>query len=182
MRRKKEKKRSIVREGISWFLFLALFILIIYLLVNFIGERAQVSGDAMEPALCNGDYILLDKFSYRFTNPKRFDVVLFPFEYQDDVNYLGRVIGLPGETVQIQDGQIYINGKVLEEDYGKEEIRNAGLASSVITLGQDEYFVLGDNRNNCTDSREPSVGNISARDIIGKAVCCIWPSQRAGLL
>ena len=86
------------------------------------------------------------------------------------------MIGLPGETVRIQD----INGRILKEPYGYEAIRNPGFASSEITLAADEYFVLGDNRNNSRDSREPSVGNISRDEIIGKALFCIWPFSKIG--
>ncbi|MCD8012648.1 MAG: signal peptidase I, partial [Lachnospiraceae bacterium] len=115
-------------------------------------------------------------------DPQRFDVVVFPFQYQEDTYYIKRIIGLPGETVQIVDGEIYINGDELEESYGYEEIKNAGLASTEITLGEQEYFVLGDNRNDSTDSREPSVGNITRDQIVGKAVFRVWPFDAIGFV
>ena len=97
--------------------------------------------------------------------------------------YVKRVIGLPGETVQIDlEGNIYINGEILEEDYGKEKINFPGLAVEPITLGDDEYFVMGDNRNNSSDSRDPSVGNIRRSNIIGKAWVRIWPLNKFGVL
>ncbi len=129
----------------------------------------------MAPTLRDGDNLVVEKLSYRFRNPGRYDVVVFPFKYQEDTYYIKRVIGLPGETVQIQDGVIYVNGRSLNDEYGKEPIKNGGLASEAITLGEDEYFVLGDNRNNSADSREPSIGNISREDIIGRAILRIWP-------
>ncbi len=93
-----------------------------------------------------------------------------------------RIIGLPGETVQIDlSGNIYINGEILEEDYGLEPINFPGLAQDPITLGEDEYFVLGDNRNNSSDSRDPSVGNIKRDDIMGKAWVRIWPLNKFGV-
>ena len=94
-----------------------------------------------------------------------------------------RIIGLPGETVQIDlEGNIYINGEILEEDYGLEPILFPGLAAEPITLGEDEYFVLGDNRNNSSDSRDASVGNIHRDDIVGKAWVRIWPLNKIGVL
>lgn len=166
----------------SWICCLVIVCTAVYLIVHFVGERTEVRGDSMYPALSDGDNLIVDKISYRFADPKRFDVVVFPFRYQEDTFYIKRVIGLPGETVQISEGKIYINGKVLEESYGYEEIRNPGLASEAITLGENEYFVLGDNRNNSADSREPSVGNINRDQIIGRAWMRIWPLNQIGLL
>lgn len=182
MRRKKEKKKkSVIREFLRWIVILLLFFGIAFLIVHFVGERTVVNGDSMYPTLQNGDNLIVDKISYRFTDPGRYDIIVFPFRYQDETYYIKRVIGLPGETVQIQDGVIYINGRSLKESYGYEEIRNPGSASAEITLGADEYFVLGDNRNNSSDSREPSVGMIARDEIIGKALFRIWPLSRIGL-
>ena len=182
MRRKerKKKKKSIVREVIRWILFLLLFFGGVYLIIHYVGERTVVSGESMYPALQDGDNLIVDKITYRFSDPRRFDLIVFPFQYQ--TFYIKRVIGLPGETVQIQDGVIYINGKPLRENYGYEEIRNPGFASGTVTLGENEYFVLGDNRNHSADSREPSVGNIERADIIGRALLRIWPLSRIGLV
>ena len=105
------------------------------------------------------DNLIVDKITYRFREPERFDIIVFPFEYEDNTFYIKRIIGLPGETVQIdRDGNIFINGEILEEGYGKEVIQEPGRAYEPITLGEDEYFVLGDNRNNSSDSRDMSVG------------------------
>lgn len=182
MRQAVRKKKSIVKEMISWIFYLLILIGAIYLIVHYVGERTEVNGESMYPSLEDGDNLIVDKISYHFSDPKRFDVVVFPFRYQEGTFYIKRIIGLPGETVQIYDGSIYINGKVLEESYGYETIRNPGLASDVVTLGEDEYFVLGDNRNNSADSREPSVGNIERSDIIGKAWLRIWPIEKIGFL
>ena len=96
--------------------------------------------------------------------------------------YIKRIIGLPGETVQIADGTIYINGEVLEESYGREVMQDPGIAAEPITLGEDEYFVLGDNRNQSSDSRDPSVGLIHRDEIIGRAWLRIWPLNSFGIL
>ena len=114
----------------------------------------------MSPTLESGDNLWIDKFSYKISDPKRFDIIVFPYK-DTDVFYIKRVIGLPGETVQIApDGSIIIDGQILQESYGKEIIMDSGTACDPITLGKDEYFVLGDNRNDSRDSRWPDVGNI----------------------
>ena len=123
---------------------------------------------------------MVDKLSYRFHDPERFDIIVFRYLYKKNTFYIKRVIGLPGETVQIADGVIYINGEPLEEDYGLEEITNPGRALEPITLGEDEYFVLGDNRNGSSDSRMTDVGNITRKQIVGKASLIIWPFSEFG--
>ncbi len=137
----------------------------------------------MEPKLSTEDNLIVDKISYRFHDPERFDIIVFPFQYEKDTFYIKRIIGLPGETVQIdEEGNILIDGEILEESYGKEVIMNPGRAYEPVELGEDEYFVMGDNRNNSTDSREPSVGNIKREDIIGRAWLRIWPFDKFGLI
>ena len=151
--------KNVVKEIISTILYILAVLLGTYLLITFVGQRTSVSGSSMEPTLSNNDQLILDKISYRFSEPKRFDIIVFPFQYKENTYYVKRVIGLPGETVQIDlEGNIYINGEILEEDYGKEKINFPGLAVEPITLGDDEYFVMGDNRNNSSDSREVEIG------------------------
>ena len=175
--------KNVVKEIISTILYILAVLLGTYLLITFVGQRTSVSGSSMEPTLSNTDQLILDKISYRFSEPKRFDIIVFPFQYKENTYYVKRVIGLPGETVQIDlEGNIYINGEILEEDYGKEKINFPGLAVEPITLGDDEYFVMGDNRNNSSDSRDPSVGNIRRSNIIGKAWVRIWPLNKFGVL
>ena len=116
-------------------------------------------------------------------DPERFDIIVFPFEYKEHTYFIKRIIGLPGETVQITgDGTILINGKKLEEYYGREKITDPGRAATPFTLGPDEYFVMGDNRNYSMDGRDPAVGNIKKKDIIGKAWIRIYPFSKFGLL
>ena len=170
-----------------------LFVTAIYLLfvfgltffvLKYVGQRTLVEGSSMESTLQDGDNLWVNKFRYRFHDPERFDIVVFPpYEETSRVNYIKRVIGLPGETVRIGlDGTIYINGEPLVESYGREVIDEAhiGLAYEEIKLGEDEYFVLGDNRNNSTDSRFPQVGNVKRSQLIGKAVWRIFPFRKFG--
>ena len=157
----------------------------VWLVITFVGQRTEVEGASMENTLHNGDNLIVDKLSYRFRDPERFDIIVFPFQYQANTYYIKRIIGLPGETVQImEDGSIYINGEKMEESYGREVIQpeTIGRAAEPIVLGEDEYFVMGDNRNNSSDSRTDIVGNIKREDIIGKAWLRIWPLSDFGVL
>ena len=175
--------KNIMKEILSTSIYLLVVLCAAYLIITYVGQRTQVSGSSMETTLSDGDNLLVDKITYRFSEPKRFDIIVFPFQYDTDTYYIKRIIGMPGETVQIDyDGNIYINGSLLKESYGREVIQNPGRAAEPITLGKDEYFVMGDNRNNCSDSRDPSVGNIHRKDIIGRAWVRIWPFSKFGVL
>ncbi len=175
--------KKIIKELLDTSLYLLVVLALTYLVITFVGQRTEVSGSSMETTLSDQDNLIVDKLTYRFSAPKRFDIIVFPFQYEEDTYYIKRIIGMPGETVRIDDeGTIYIDGEVLDESYGRETIRNPGRAYQEITLAEDEYFVLGDNRNNSADSREPSVGNIHRRDIIGRAWVRIWPLNKFGVL
>jgi len=176
-------KSDMVKETLSFILYIAIVFLVTYLVIHYVGQRTQVSGTSMEYTLSDGDNLIVDKISYRFHDPERFDIIVFPFQYKEDTYYIKRIIGLPGETVQIDDeGNIYIDGEVLEESYGREIILDPGEAASPIELGEGEYFVLGDNRNASSDSRDPSVGKIRREDIIGRAWLRLYPFDRIGFI
>lgn len=177
--------KKVLKEIISTLTYLLGVLCLTWLVIAYVGQRTEVDGQSMEPMLSHGDNLIVDKLSYRFRDPQRFDIIVFPFKYQEKTYYIKRIIGLPGETVQIDDeGNIYINGELLDESYGREVIKpeTVGLARDPIVLGDDEYFVLGDNRNNSTDSRASLVGNIKRDDIIGRAWVRIWPLSKLGLL
>lgn len=182
MRKKEKRRRSLLGEAVSWTLYILIILVATFLIVRFVGQRTTVNGVSMYPTLEDGDSLIVDKITYKFSDPQRFDIVVFPFQYQEDTYYIKRVIGLPGETVQISGGIIYINGQPLQEKNLREPIGKGGLAADPITLGENEYFVLGDNRNNSSDSREPSVGNVSKSSIIGKTRLRIWPLSRFGFV
>ncbi len=175
--------KKIVKELLDTSLYLLVVLVLTYLVITFVGQRTEVSGSSMENTLSDGDNLIVDKLTYRFQDPRRFDIIVFPFQYAEDTYYIKRIIGMPGEKVQIDEaGNIYINGELLEEAYGRETIQFQGRAAKEIELGADEYFVLGDNRNNSTDSRMPEVGNIHRSNIIGRAWVRIWPFREFGIL
>ena len=177
-----EGKVSPLKELLSMLIYIGVVLGVTFLIITFVGQRTHVSGESMENTLDNGDQLIVDKITYRFQDPERFDIIVFPFHYKENTYYIKRIIGLPGETVQIADGTIYINGEVLEESYGREVMQDPGIAAEPITLGEDEYFVLGDNRNQSSDSRDPSVGLIHRDEIIGRAWLRIWPLDSFGIL
>lgn len=181
---KEEEKLDVKKEIMSWIFYILFVVVVTYLIIHFVGQRTMVDGRSMEDTLHDGDNLIVEKLSYRFGDPKRFDIIVFPPKGAPKELYIKRIIGLPGETVQIDDeGNIFIDGELLEENYGKETILNPGGAAEPIKLGDDEYFVLGDNRNNSRDSRDREhVGNIKRKDIVGRAWVRIWPLSDIGML
>lgn len=175
--------------------YLTLLFLLSSLAVIYLVQVTAVTGSSMAPTLEDGQRILINKFEYGLKDPKRFDIVVFRYLYKHNQYYVKRLIGLPGETVQIKDGAVFINGEALQvidraetiqtagrasepirtAGQASEPIQAAGRASEPVLLGKDEYFVLGDNRNFSSDSREADVGNVKREQILGKAVFRLWP-------
>ena len=180
---KEEKEKGILAKLLGWVLYIAVIMLLTYLIITFVGQRTMVSGSSMETTLSDGDNLIVDKISYRFKDPERFDIIVFPYKYEENTYYIKRIIGMPGDTIQIRDGYVYIDGELLESDvYGAEVMEYANLASDPIVLGEDEYFVLGDNRNHSSDSRDPSVGVLTRKDLIGRAWVRIYPFNKMGVI
>ncbi len=189
------QKRKDMIENI---IYLAVVFALVYLIITFIGQRTVVNGDSMDPTLANGQSLIMDKISYRFTSPKRFDIVIFPGpadewdmldeeasdsdKNKDRPFYIKRVIGLPGETVDIRDEKVYINGKELTADiYSIDGLTEDPEEQEFpLTLGKDEYFCLGDNRPVSYDSRYLEVGPVSKDEIVGKVWIRIWPLNQFG--
>lgn len=263
----KKTSKRIASAVAEILLYVMIAVVCIFLIPKYVVQRTEVSGESMERTLQNKDNILVEKLSYRFGNPQRFDIIVFRHYYKEDADievlqkewdtekieknldydevenkldlkkksevkamvetvgdvmkeesdvditsieqalqlseddtiellneiyatvrepsydfYVKRIIGLPGETVQIVDDTIYINGEPLEENYGKDPIRNPGVAAEPFTLDDDEYFVLGDNREVSQDSRYEEVGNIKRDKIVGKAWLRIYPISKFGFL
>ncbi len=183
-----KSKNKKLKEAFSTVIYFLIVLLVTWLLITFVIQRTVVEQTSMETTLQSGDSLLVDKISYRFTEPKRFDIVIFPYKLAEEKTYyIKRVIGLPGETVRIDyDGNIYINDEKLEENYGREVIQpNSTWSSKMdkgVTLADDEYFVMGDNRNNSVDSRFDNVGPVKRDEIIGRAILRIWPFSSFGII
>lgn len=173
---KKFTVKLLIKEIIIWIVEIIIVIGIAWGIINYCVEKTIMLGNSMEMTLDDKDTIILNKFIYKYSKPKRFDVVVFKQNGKEHSYYnIKRIIGLPNETIQIIDGKIYINGEIIDEKISVEAIKNAGLAEEEIILDDNEYFVLGDNRNNSEDSRFASIGNIVKDDIIGKAWLKVEP-------
>jgi signal peptidase I len=153
--------------------------LLIALLINvFVGQATRVDGQSMEPNLHTDQRLVVEKVSYRFHGPRRFDIVVLKLSEQGEELLIKRVVGLPGETVEIKDGRVYINGEALDEPFTAEETRSRRYEK--ITVPPLHVFVLGDNRNRSNDSR--SFGPVPIDDIVGRAWLSYWPPDNAGLV
>ncbi len=167
----KEKKinKSTIHEILSTLFYCGVAVFLAFVLVFSVGMKISMVGVSMEPALYNGQEVLVNRFIYKITSPKRGDVIAFlPNGNQNSHYYLKRIVGLPGESVQIIDGYVYINGERLPEDE-YDKMADYGIAENEIQLGSDEYFVLGDNRNMSEDSRSGNIGAVKKDTIAGKA-------------
>ena len=182
-RRKKKINMSIVKEVISWVAEIAITLVIAFTFVYFVGLRTSVIGQSMADTLSNGDQILVNRFIYKVTDPKPNDLYVFlPNGNEKSIYYVKRVIAVPGDTVQIKSGAVYVNGELFEEEVDVSAMEEAGLAADEIKLEEDEYFVLGDNRNNSEDSRYANIGNVKKEYMIGKAWFVVSPFKKFGFL
>lgn len=169
---------SLLRRVVSWVTDIIVVIALGCFTVYAFGNQVMVSGNSMSPLLNADDVVLVNQLSYDLGKPDRFDVVVFRRE--DGKANIKRIIGLPGETVQIRGGQVYINGEVLPDERELGTVSLAGLAENPITLGEDEYFLLGDNQNSSEDSRFSNVGNVKEDQILGKVWFRIFPAINMG--
>lgn len=181
-----EKKEDPHQLGVSscdskWVFKIAVVCLLAFVYVWYFGQRVSTIGDSMNPVLENGDVVLVNRIVYNATSPKRGDIIAFKPKGNENAHYyIKRIVGLPGETVEIIENSVYINGKKIEEDYKTTDIDDVGIASEKITLGGDEYFVLGDNRENSEDSRNADVGNVKRKYIYGEVWFTISPRKNMG--
>nr|WP_303182803.1 signal peptidase I [Lachnoclostridium phocaeense] len=187
-RRRRRRRRNTFRIEMLkpvavWAGKIAVVCLFAFVFVWYFGQRVAVVGDSMSPILSNGDVTLVNRIVYDATAPKRGDIIVFkPKGNENSHYYIKRIIGLPGETVQILEGEIYIDGEKLEEDYGISEITDPGIAAEEIELAGDEFFVLGDDRENSEDSRMADVGAVKRSYIYGKVWFIVSPWEDFGLV
>lgn len=185
---KKERRIQILKEVI-WFLLAAIIVIFFaWLIVRFAMKKASMIGSSMEPTLFNGEDVIVNRTSYILLSPQRGSVIAFYPEQDEDESeeindssiLIRRIVGLPGETVQIRDGKVFVDGTVLEEDYNFEEIIAAGRANDEIKLESDEYFVLSDKRIDQDDSRNTSFTKVRKANIIGKVILTLNPFSMVG--
>lgn len=173
-------KNLFIDRIFKWIIDIVVVIVFAVFFFTYFGTQTKVVGNSMNDVLLNGDTVMVNSLSYRMTSPKRYDVIVFSKTEKngDKVEYIKRIIALPGETVQITDGNVYVNDKVLEDLELDEKIVNPGLAKEKIKLDYDEYFVIGDNVNNSEDSRSNTVANVKLSEIKGKVWLISWPFAR----
>ncbi len=173
--------KAFLSELGKWAISILVVVTLAYSIVSFGVQSVTMIGQSMEPALSNRDVLLLNKAAYVFREPERFDMVAFKLKEETDGYYnIKRIIGLPGETVEIKNGKIFIDGTLLTELPFDELIMTEGTALDGVKLGDGEYFVMGDNCNNSEDSRFVNIGNLSIKEIRGKIVYRISPRNRWG--
>jgi len=177
----KPSLRSGVWNALSWVRDLAFSILIAVISIVFIYQPVKVEGTSMMPGLSDQERIFINKFTYRFGlgNIERGDTVVFEFPGDPSKSYIKRVIGLPGDHIRIDRGQVFVNGQPLQEDYVEPDYRD-DVSRPEIVVEPDEFYVLGDHRNSSSDSRV--WGTVPRKYIYGKAVFCYWPLNRMGRL
>ncbi len=172
-----------VRNILIWIFEITVVFVFSILVGIFLFQSVTMQESAMEPTLSVGDRFFVNRVVYKFSSPQRGDLIVFKTSGSDDAAlHISRVIGLPGERIQISNGKVLIDGEVYEEDLELADIRNAGIASSTVSLESGEYFVLGDNRNNSEDSRYGDIGNVKKKYIVGKLWFTISPREKIGFL
>lgn len=182
-KRRKKLNIPLIKEITTWVVEIVIVLVVAFVFVYFIGLRTTVVGQSMQETLEGGDEILINRFLYKVTKPKANDVIVFlPNGNEKSHYYVKRVIGVPGDTVQIRNGAVYVNGELFEEKVETAAIEDPGVAAEEIVLGEDEYFVLGDNRNNSEDSRYANIGNVKREYIIGKAWFRVAPLGDIGFI
>ena len=182
-RQKKKINMGIVKEIFTWVIEIAITLAVAFTFVYFIGLRTSAVGQSMADTVNNGDNILINRFVYNVSDPKPNDIIVFlPNGNEKSHMYIKRVIAVPGDTVQIIDGRVYVNGNLFEDEIETALIEEPGIAAEEITLEENEFFVLGDNRNNSEDSRYANIGNIKKEYIIGKVWFRVSPWSEFGFL
>ena len=182
-RKKREVNTALLREVVTWVLEIALTVAVAAVVVFFLGVRVPMVGSSMEGTLENGDTVLVNRFVYKLFSPKANDIIVFLPNGNEKSHYdIKRVIAVPGDTVQIVDGRVYVNGEPFQEEIENPTIAEGLLAEEPVVVGEDEYFVLGDNRDNSEDSRYANIGNVKKEHILGKAWFIVSPWKKFGFL
>ena len=172
-----------LKKALIWGFEITVTLIFAVLTSMMLFQSVTMQESSMEPTLAVGSKYFINRLAYKASSPKRGDIIVFRTNGSDDAAlHIRRVIGLPGETIRIKDGQIYIDGELYREGRGLEEIENEGLAKDGVTLQSGEYFVLGDNRNNSEDSRYADIGNVNKKYIEGKLWFVNSPWKQIGFV
>ena len=167
--------RNFVKGLVEGIILILLAVVVFFVLRNFIFRNASVTGNSMAPTLNHGDVVVLNRLSYNFISPRAGDIVAFPYQGDPSEVYIKRVVGVPGDIIDLQNGQFLINDLPMEDAFAQEHVFATGDVIFPITVGDGHFFVLGDNRNVSKDSRFASVGTVPERDVIGKVLVRFWP-------
>ncbi len=182
-RRKRTINLSALQGATVWIGEIILAFVVGCMVVWFFGYSLSNVVESMEPTLKSGDKVLINRLIYEVKSPSYGDLIVFKPNGNQNAHYhIKRVVGKPGDTVTIKSGRVFVNGELLNETVQTESMQDAGLAEEGVKLGTDEYFVLGDNRNNSEDSRSANIGNVKKEDILGRAWFVVTPGERFGWL
>lgn len=194
IRRQEMKEDGTIKEAVQviletlpyvfgWVLKIGAVCVFAFAYVWFFGQKVSVVGDSMKPVLNNGDMVLVNRIVYNAMTPRRGDVIVFkPNGNKNSHYYIKRIVGLPGERLEIIENNIFIDGERIEEEYETSDISDVGIVEDGIELGENEYFVLGDDRENSEDSRSADVGSVKRRDIYGRAWFVVSPLKHIGFI
>ena len=177
-----EEEHKRLREVTRWISDVAIVLALALFVVHFLGNRYTIMGNSMSPVLENGNVVFINELCYNFLEPARLDVVLFESAEDESRTFVKRIIGLPGETVQIVDGAVLIDGEAASLPDGLDLAAIPGLAKDPVTLEENEYFMLGDNRDSSEDSRFVNVGKVNRSQIVGKVWLRVSPLSELGLI
>lgn len=178
------KKQIIIKEIFDWMKDLFIALLVTLFIITFVFQNTQVIGDSMIPTLQDGNAVIVNKFIYRFQHPKRGDIIAFRYSHNPSQYFIKRIIGVEGDEVDIQYGNVYLNGELINEDYIYEPMDQGKIGDMEfpMTVSKNTCFVMGDNRNISFDSRYTEVGLIPLSSISGKAFFRIWPLNKIGFV
>jgi signal peptidase I len=169
-----------VKSLVEWLLSIALAFLLFFIFRNYVFRFANVKGSSMEPTLMHNDMVLLSRYSYRLSDPVPGDIIAFPFKENPSEYYIKRVVGLPGDEINLSEQRFLVNGKPLDDMFSRDGIFSMGDVQFPLIVEENTYFMLGDNRNGSKDSRFSSVGCIERDDMVGKVIFRVWPPRSLG--
>ena len=169
-----------LRGLIEWMLAIGLAFLLFFAAREFVFRVAHVTGSSMEPTLNHGDMVVLNRLIYLFASPRAGDIVAFPYPENPSEFYIKRVVGVPGDIIDLRNGEFIINGQPLDDPFSGDPVLALGDVAFPVVVEEGRFFVLGDNRNGSKDSRFNAVGTVPGRDMVGRVAVRVWPFGALG--